>query len=165
MNNRFELPVAGAAQAAGVAPAVVVERLRMEAVLVERAKNFWVVEDQIALPYPGFVVRLWAEPAAGGGFQVTLSSHLGTVLFAAEARRLVAAGAVPTGAHRLRIDEENLVWLTWMARYAPRVTAGAVADALDEHAAAALQAQRVLGEECYLKPLALPPSLCPKGRF
>lgn len=155
-----ELPVPQVA----VTPATLVERLRIEAVLTQRMKSLFPFQNHILLSYPGFITCLWVEPRANGVFQVSLRSALGKVLLGEEARRLVAAGALPTGSQRLTIDEENHVLLEWSAQYAGRVEAVAVADALDEHARVAMQLQRALDEDCYLEPVEDPTGLIPKGR-
>ena len=154
------------AAAAGLAlsAALVVERLRLEAVLTAQQFVMRVGGNAVVLPHPGFAAVVTIDQQPEAGFVVQVNSYLGQALLADEARRILETGCVEVGGQHAEITEDGRVAVRWRGAYAGQIDVAAVHAALRENLQVAFRVQQALAEDCYLKPAELPETLLQKGR-
>jgi hypothetical protein len=132
--------------------ALVVERLRLEAILVAQQFAPVAAGKSILLPHPGFAVFVEIDQKENAGFEVGIFSHLGQALLADEARRILESGCVEVGGQHVKITEDGAVAVRWSAAYPGQVDVVAVHAGLLDNLQVAFRVQRALAEDCYLKP-------------
>jgi hypothetical protein len=151
-------------EAEAISATLVIQRLRLEAMLAGQGLVMRVGGNMILLPYPGFAAVVTIDQQQDAGFAVQIHSCLGEVLLADEAQLILESDSVNAGNQQVVVTEPGLVAVRWEAAFAGPIDVVAVIEALRENLRVAFRVQQALAEDCYLKPAELPETLLQKGR-
>ncbi len=146
----------------GIPPTLVVERLRLEAILTGNEPI--AIANAIVLSFFGMPAVITVNQRQDAAFAVTIQTHVGEALLADEARLILESGIVNVGEQRAEVGETGLVTVQWEGTYAGQVDVAAVSHVLRENLHTAFNLQQAMAEDCYLRRVELPELLIRKGR-
>jgi hypothetical protein len=152
-SNRDTKPAAAGKLSSKTSAALIVQRLRVEAALMQCGLKWNRDGNLLRIPFEEFTVGCAVECEEQDGWCVCLVASLGKAMLTETFMDGMAEARAACADFQVFQAEDNSVYVVTKVGFGESVNKAVLPGLLQDFVVACLRAQRVLGEACYLQPV------------